>query len=154
MSSSSALFSKEVPALVSGQITDANSLSVDGELRKAMMDLPAFFQPDASDRPGTSAGATNGNGSGNGNNNGSGGASSNAKNTDQDPKAQVQYYEKIMLSIAIHSRMLRLHRPWLPRGYKEEKFAYSKEQCIRAARATLRIMSDTGGTAAFLEKWW
>lgn len=48
--------------------------------------------------------------------------------------------------------MLRLHRPWLSRGYKDERFAYSKEQCIRAARASLRMMSD--GTASYLEKWW
>lgn len=34
------------------------------------------------------------------------------------------------------------------------RFAYSKEQCIRAARASLRMMSDNNGTAAFLEKWW
>ncbi|KAK8847674.1 hypothetical protein IAR55_005533 [Kwoniella newhampshirensis] len=101
-------------------------LSVDGELRKAMMELPSFFQPDSSARGPPS----------------------------QDPKALVQYYEKIMLNLAIHSRMLRLHRPWLSRGYEDERFAYSKEQCIRAARASLRMMSDADGTASFLEKWW
>nr|XP_018265162.1 nuclear protein [Kwoniella dejecticola CBS 10117]OBR87320.1 nuclear protein [Kwoniella dejecticola CBS 10117] len=101
-------------------------LSVDGELRKAMMELPTFFQPD-----------------------------SNTKGPpNQDPKALVQYYEKIMLNLAIHSRMMRLHRPWLSRGYEDERFAYSKEQCIRAARASLRMMSDADGTASFLEKWW
>ena len=116
---------------------DIASLSVDAELRKAMMELPAFFQPDPTDRPGTS---TDG---------------ENPTRVDQmSPTDQVRHYEKIMLSVAIHSRMLRLHRPWLSKGYTEEKFAYSKEQCIRAARATLRIMGDTGGTAAFLEKWW
>ena len=97
-----------------------------------MMDLPAFFQPDT-ERP----------------------AESTTTRLDlMSPTDQVRHYEKIMLSVAIHSRMLRLHRPWLAKGYKDEKFAYSKEQCIRAARATLRIMGDTGGTAAFLEKWW
>ncbi|WVF69491.1 hypothetical protein IAT40_004268 [Kwoniella sp. CBS 6097] len=101
-------------------------LSVDGELRKAMMELPTFFQPDSSTKGPPS----------------------------QDPKALVQYYEKIMLNLAIHSRMMRLHRPWLSRGYEDERFAYSKEQCIRAARASLRMMSDADGTAAFLEKWW
>lgn len=34
------------------------------------------------------------------------------------------------------------------------RFAYSKEQCIRAARASLRMMSKNDGTASFLEKWW
>nr|ODN88678.1 nuclear protein [Cryptococcus depauperatus CBS 7841] len=101
-------------------------LSVDGELRKAMMELPSFFQPDCN----------------------------NKEVPSQEPKARVQYYEKIILSLAIHSRMLRLHRPWLSRGYEDEHFAYSKEQCIRAARASLRMMSDSEGTAAYLEKWW
>ena len=99
------------------------------------MDLPAFFQPDPSDRPGTSAGGV-------------------TRIDNMSPKDQVRHYEKIMLQVAIHSRMLRLHRPWLSKGYNDEKCSYSKEQCIRAARATLRIMGDTGGTAAFLEKWW
>lgn len=114
-----------------------------------MMELPAFFQPDPSTRGPPS----------------------------QDAKSLVQYCEKVMLNLAIHSRMLRLHRPWLSRGYEDERyvsskldysdctgesgltdervsFAYSKEQCIRAARASLRMMGDSDGTAAFLEKWW
>lgn len=99
-------------------------LSVDGELRKAMMELPSFFQPDQTTKVPPS----------------------------NEPKALVRYYEKTILNLAIHSRMLRLHRPWLSRGYKDERFAYSKEQCIRAARASLRMMSD--GTASYLEKWW
>lgn len=106
---------------------------MDAEHRQAMMELPLFFQPNSSDRPGTAAPRAP---------------------PSQDPKTLVQYYEKIMLNLAIHSRMLRLHRPWLSKGYTDERFAYSKEQCIRAARASLRMMSDTHGTAAFLEKWW
>lgn len=91
------------------------------------MELPAFFQPDS-----TSRGPPEG-----------------------DSKALVQYYEKVMLNLAIHSRMLRLHRPWLSRGYEDERFAYSKEQCIRAARASLRMMGEQSyGAAEFLEKWW
>jgi hypothetical protein len=99
-----------------------------------MMDLPTFFQPNS-----TAPTALD---------------RSTPPPADQDPKRLVQYYEKVMLHLAIHSRMLRLHRPWLSRGYTDERFAYSKEQCIRAARASLRLMGDTHGTAAFLEKWW
>mgnify|MGYP006876486298 CR=1 FL=1 len=92
-----------------------------------MMELPAFFQPDPNTRG----------------------------PPPDDPKALVHYYEKIMLNLAIHSRMLRLHRPWLSRGYEDERFAYSKEQCIRAARASLRMMGENShGSASFLEKWW
>ncbi|GMK56923.1 hypothetical protein CspeluHIS016_0307630 [Cutaneotrichosporon spelunceum] len=103
-------------------------LSVDRELRKAMLELPAFFQPD--------------------------GSASIPHDASSDPKKLVEHYEKITLSLAIHSRMMRLHRPWLSRGYEDERFAYSKEQCIRAARASLRMMSDDSGVARFLEKWW
>jgi hypothetical protein len=103
-------------------------LSVDRELRKAMLELPAFFQPD--------------------------GSASIPQDISSDPKKLVEHYEKITLSLAIHSRMLRLHRPWLSRGYEDERFAYSKEQCIRAARGSLRMMSDDSGVARFLEKWW
>lgn len=103
-------------------------LSVDGELRKAMMELPAFFQPDLNgqDKPPLSS----------------------------DPKKRIVYYENTLLTLACHSRMLRLHRPWMSRGYSDERFAYSREQAIRAARASLRLMSDSNGIAALLEKWW
>ena len=35
-----------------------------------------------------------------------------------------------------------------------DSFAYSKEQCIRAARASLRMMGSDNASAAFIEKWW
>lgn len=93
-----------------------------------MLELPAYFQPDS--------------------------AATISSDIVSNPKKLVELYEKTTLSLAIHSRMLRLHRPWLSRGYEDERFAYSKEQCIRAARASLRMMSDTSGVARFLEKWW
>jgi hypothetical protein len=101
---------------------------VDGELRKSMMELPDFFQPDPS--------------------------GGDAPPADHNSRQMVEYYEKIMLNLAIHSRMLRLHRPWMSRGYTDERYQYSKEQAIRAARASLRMMGDNNGAASFLEKWW
>jgi hypothetical protein len=73
-----------------------------------------------------------------------------------DPKAMVEYYEKTTLNLGLHSRMMRLHRPFLSRGYDDERFSYSKEQCIRAARAGLRLMcgGENNHVAQFLEKWW
>jgi hypothetical protein len=101
---------------------------VDAELRKTMLELPSFFQPSSeTDIPPYS-----------------------------DPKAMIEYYEKTTLNLGLHSRMMRLHRPWLSRGYDDERFAYSKEQCIRAARAGLRLMcgGENKHVAQFLEKWW
>lgn len=101
-------------------------LSVDGELRKAMMDLPSYFQPDgrALEPP-----------------------------TSGDPKDFIRYYENNLLTLACHARMLRLHRAWMSRGYADERFAYSKEQAIRAARASLKLMSESKGGTPFLISW-
>lgn len=95
-----------------------------------MLELPSFFQPSPEDRVPPSP-------------------SSNAA-------SMVQYYEKTTLNLSLHSRMMRLHRPWLSRGYSDERFSYSKEQCIRAARAGLRLMcgGENKNVAQFLEKWW
>ena len=103
---------------------------VDGELRKVMLELPSFFQPSPEDRVPPSP--------------------------TSDAASMVQYYEKTTLNLGLHSRMMRLHRPWLSRGYGDERFSYSKEQCIRAARAGLRSMcgGENKYVAQFLEKWW
>jgi hypothetical protein len=102
---------------------------VDSELRRTMLELPTFFQPSPT---------------------------SEAVPPHTDPKAMVEYYEKTTLNLGLHSRMMRLHRPFLSRGYDDERFSYSKEQCIRAARAGLRLMcgGENNHVAQFLEKWW
>jgi len=94
-----------------------------------MLELPTFFQPSPT---------------------------SEAVPPHTDPKAMVEYYEKTTLNLGLHSRMMRLHRPFLSRGYDDERFSYSKEQCIRAARAGLRLMcgGENNHVAQFLEKWW
>jgi len=79
-----------------------------------MMEMPAFFQPDpnASSLINPTEKTPKNN-------------QHNAKPIapgGDDPKALIQYYEKIMLNLAIHSRMLRLHRPWLSRGYADERW--------------------------------
>lgn len=71
-----------------------NSLSVDTELRKAMSNLPSHFAVDFDnpDRPPT------------------------------DAKARVAYWEKIIINLSGQSRIMRLHRPWLSRGYRDKKY--------------------------------
>lgn len=69
----------------------------------------------------------------------------------------VRNWEKIVCNLSLQTRGLRLHRPYLTRGYKNPKYAYSTKQCVRAARAALNFLHegvslDTG--VVFLEKWW
>src|SRR4051794_40009195 len=68
-------------------------LSVDTELRKAIGDLPAFFsfETETPEPP------------------------------PMDTKSRIQYWEKIIINLSGQSRLMRLHRPWLSRGYKDKR---------------------------------
>lgn len=69
-------------------------LSVDTELRKANNDLPSYFATDF-DSP-------------------------EAPPTDK--KSLIFYWERIIINLSGQSRLMRLHRPWLSRGYKDPKW--------------------------------
>lgn len=42
--------------------------------------------------------------------------------------------ESILLGIMAENRLLRLHRPYLTRGFRESKYAPSKDRCVQSAR--------------------
>ncbi|KAK1225842.1 hypothetical protein PQX77_011203 [Marasmius sp. AFHP31] len=52
------------------------------------------------------------------------------------------------------TRRMRLHRPFLFRGYKDRKYSKSKEQCIASARAVLEILKSDPEQAGHLLKWY
>jgi len=66
---------------------------VDNDLRKAIADLPEFFSCDFD----------------------------NLEPPPQNPRHTVFYWEKIIINLSGQSRLMRLHRPWLSRGYKDRK---------------------------------
>ncbi|KAJ9100658.1 hypothetical protein QFC21_003703 [Naganishia friedmannii] len=101
-------------------------LSVDTELRKAIANLPSYFSFDVD----------------------------TIEPPPSDARERIFYWEKITINLSAQSRLMRLHRPWLSRGYKDRKYDYSRTQCIRAARNCLKLMTDDHGTAVFLERWW
>ncbi|KAL7410872.1 hypothetical protein BDY24DRAFT_397888 [Mrakia frigida] len=75
-------------------------------------------------------------------------------NRDED---LVLNWEKVVVNLSLQTQKLRLHRPYLSRGYKNAKYAYSTQQCIRAARAALSLIHEGvgfEGGVVFLEKWW
>lgn len=45
--------------------------------------------------------------------------------------------QKYLIGIAIYMRRCKLHQPFLVRGSEDERFRYSREACIRAARAVV-----------------
>ncbi len=44
-----------------------------------------------------------------------------------------------MVSFGTHTRLSRLHRPYLARGARDPKFAYSRMVCLRSARTVIEI---------------
>ncbi|THU93548.1 hypothetical protein K435DRAFT_189601 [Dendrothele bispora CBS 962.96] len=52
------------------------------------------------------------------------------------------------------TRQLRLHRPFLFRGYKDKRFVKSRDQCISSARAILGYLKSNDEHCAILLKWW
>lgn len=119
-------------------------LVVDTELKRSIQNLPSYFAIDVD----------------------------NLEPPPTDPRERIFYWEKITVNLSGQSRLMRLHRPWLSRGYKDRKYVqlivraaplahsqfsryeYSRDQCIRAARNCLKLMTDDHGTAVFLERWW
>lgn len=117
---------------------------VDTELKRSIQNLPSYFAIDVD----------------------------NLEPPPTDPRERIFYWEKITVNLSGQSRLMRLHRPWLSRGYKDRKYVvtsrktsadayflvrryeYSRDQCIRAARNCLKLMTDDHGTAVFLERWW
>lgn len=48
-------------------------------------------------------------------------------------------WQREMLHFGFHTRLSRLHRPFMTRGYKDPKYAYSRMICLRSARIVLEL---------------
>ncbi|KAA1472180.1 hypothetical protein DENSPDRAFT_930103 [Dentipellis sp. KUC8613] len=59
------------------------------------------------------------------------------------PPGEPQHWKwsRALLSSGTHNRLLRLHRPFMSRGYTNPKFSHSTRACIASARAILRTQS-------------
>ncbi|KAG7088968.1 hypothetical protein E1B28_012913 [Marasmius oreades] len=66
----------------------------------------------------------------------------------------VREMETLMALIMGETRRMRLHRPYLYRGYVDRKYAGSTEQCIDSARAVLHYLKSTPEQSAIFLKWW
>lgn len=72
----------------------------------------------------------------------------------QDGRVNVKEVEKMLMLIMGETRRLRLHRPYLFRGYKEQKYAKSRDQCVESARAILNLLKSESEQSGILLKWW
>ncbi|KAJ6614995.1 hypothetical protein B0H10DRAFT_2042843 [Mycena sp. CBHHK59/15] len=68
--------------------------------------------------------------------------------------AEVKGLELTLALIMGETRRLRLHRPFLFRGYKDRKFVDSRMQCVKSAEAILDYLKSDDEQSAILLKWW
>ncbi|CED83413.1 Zn(2)-C6 fungal-type DNA-binding domain [Phaffia rhodozyma] len=106
-------------------------MAIDGELAKIPLKFPSFYQvntgPDMKISP------------------------------DSVSNPEAAHWEKIVLHLSLQTRRMRLHRPYLSRGYTNKKYAYSTEQCVKAAQISLELINSgtaSGRTSSFLNRWW
>ncbi|MCJ1481943.1 hypothetical protein MMC06_002104 [Schaereria dolodes] len=87
-------------------------LSFDGKLKDLMNGLPSFFQLDLKRR-----------------------------NHSQRIEEERPYlkWQRGMAHFALHTRLTRLHRPYLVRGSHDPKHAYSRMVCLRSARMVIEM---------------
>ena len=69
-------------------------------------------------------------------------------------KAQIFNWERTLINLTGQSRLVRLHRPFLSKGYRNKEFSKCRLTCITAARTSIAILRSANKSVKFLEKWW
>ena len=62
--------------------------------------------------------------------------------------------ECLLIQLIGETRLLRLHRPYLSRGYKDRKFAPSKDRCVHSARSILVLLKTAEKACPLLLGQW
>ncbi|KAF7347512.1 Nucleus protein [Mycena venus] len=70
------------------------------------------------------------------------------------PAVAIKKFELTLALIMGETRRLRLHRPFLFRGYKDRKYVDSRIQCVNSAIAILDYLKSDNEQSALLLKWW
>ena len=59
--------------------------------------------------------------------------------------------QRIFMGITLHNRLMRLHRPYMQKGYDDPNYAYSTRTCIESAYALLDLAKQS---PQVLCRWW
>ncbi|KAI3619528.1 nucleus protein [Moniliophthora roreri] len=100
-------------------------LEIDSRLRDMVDAIPSYFE----NKPDTPSDKTD----------------SNGVNTPM---------EHLFSLIMGENRRMRLHRPFLFKGYTDPTYAKSRDQCIKSARLILKHLKSTPENCAMFLKWW
>lgn len=62
--------------------------------------------------------------------------------------------ECLLLQLIGETRLLRLHRPYLSRGYQDRKYSPSKDRCVQSARSILTLLKTAEKICPLLLGQW
>ncbi|TIB79927.1 hypothetical protein E3Q22_02212 [Wallemia mellicola] len=68
-------------------------------------------------------------------------------------RMQILQWERTLINLSTHTRLVKLHRPILSKGYRNKNYLQSRITCITAARECLAVLRH-GDSVGFLERWW
>lgn len=71
-----------------------------------------------------------------------------------DPRTPNLVKETLLIRITAANRHLRLHRPYLMRGYTDKQYAASKDRCVTSAHAVLTLLQIAGQRCPELFRLW
>ncbi|KAM0745736.1 hypothetical protein T439DRAFT_360989 [Meredithblackwellia eburnea MCA 4105] len=63
-------------------------------------------------------------------------------------------WERIFSGITLQNRIMRLHRAYMSRGYKEELFRFSTDACLTAAHGCLDLVEKARISSFPGSRWW
>jgi len=78
----------------------------------------------------------------------------NVQDTPRDARTPNLEKECILIRITAANRHLRLHRPYLMRGYTDKQYAASTNRCVTSARSVLTLLQIAGQRCPSLFKLW
>lgn len=78
----------------------------------------------------------------------------NVSDAPQDPRSPNLVKECLLIRITAANRHLRLHRPYLMRGYHDKAFTASKDRCVASARSVLTLLQIAGQRCPEIFKIW
>lgn len=62
--------------------------------------------------------------------------------------------DSIFLNITANIRLIRLHRPYLLRGYQDARYQRSKDRCVQASQTVLQLIELATRRAPVLLSFW
>ena len=78
----------------------------------------------------------------------------NVSGSSDDPRVSNLVKECLLIRITAANRHLRLHRPYLMRGYHDKAYAASKDRCVASARSVLTLLQIAGQRCPEIFKIW